>query len=90
MMCGQTERRLVLESLRERVERQANTAEPRGGYSPSGWEGPSLLFRVRGEERRTKARGLKGVGFLGRGILQVFLWIQKSSVLFALIKHSFV
>jgi len=32
-----------------------------GGFRPSSWEEPiSLLFRVRGEARRAKARGPKG------------------------------
>jgi len=31
-----------------------------GGSGPSCWEGPSLLFQVRVEARRAKARGPKG------------------------------
>jgi len=42
-----------------------------GGSSPSCWEKPCLLFRVRGEGRRVKARGPKGRqrgwGLLGKG-----------------------
>jgi len=47
---------------------RAHAAE--GGSSPSCWEWPSLIFRVKGEVLRAEARGSKGRqrgGIIGDG-----------------------
>ena len=57
-----------MQGTAERRGGQCN--KPIGGSSPSRWQGPRLIFRVRGEARRTEARGSKGrlrAGILGDG-----------------------